>query len=563
MALSNDLISQFAKIVKNNEKTNKESTVYGTVITDGNGNKYVKLDGSDQLTPIDSSTTNVNKDDRVSVLIKDHTATVTGNISSPSVRSDDFNDQVTEIKNFDIVIAEKVQANEGYIQKLQTDKADVGDLTAATAKITELETSKADVGELNAAKAEIDDLKTKKIDADVVNSKFATIENLNATNVKVNNLEASHGEFETLTTNKFAALDADILELDTNKLSANEADIRYANIDFSNIDKAAIEQFYAKSGIIKDLVIGESTITGELVGVTIKGDLIEGGTVIADKLVVKGEDGLYYKLNTEGGATVSEEVTAEQLQNGLSGSVIIAKTITAEKINVNDLVAFGATIGGFKINSDAIYSGVKETVDNTTNGIYLGSDGQVSIGDDGNFFRYYKDENGDYKLEISCKSISDSIENSKTDITDAYTSLLNESLSSINESINSLADSTKTNSDAIYEISNNLVLNSDFAGFVKTIEEKILDIENGTAKVSDIQEWAKFDGANLELGSSDPNNPFKCVLSTSELGFYQGSNKVAWISNNELHVLAAIITNSIGCGNFTFIDEGDLGFSLM
>ena len=117
MALSHELISQFAKIVKYDKKQSAESTVYGTVVTDGNGNKYVKLDGSDQLTPLtdnerpsaDSTTASVNDGERVSVLIKNHTATITGNVSSPSVRSDDFknlDDQVTDIKKGDIVSAE-------------------------------------------------------------------------------------------------------------------------------------------------------------------------------------------------------------------------------------------------------------------------------------------------------------------------------------------------------------------------------------------------------------------------------------------------------------------------
>ena len=53
MALSYEIISQFAKVVNNDKKqTGKETTVYGVVISDGNGNKYVKLDGSDQLTPL-------------------------------------------------------------------------------------------------------------------------------------------------------------------------------------------------------------------------------------------------------------------------------------------------------------------------------------------------------------------------------------------------------------------------------------------------------------------------------------------------------------------------------
>lgn len=413
MALSHELISQFAKIVKDDKKQSSESTVYGTVVTDGNGNKYVKLDGSDQLTPLtdserpsaDSTTASANEGERVSVLIKNHTATVTGNISSPSVRSEDFknlDDQVTDIKKFDIVIAERVQANEGYIKKLQTDKADVGDLTAANAKITELETKKASVEDLNAAKADITDLKTTKLDTEVANATYATIKNLDATNANLENLDATYGQFQELATNKFTAIDADIKKLDTEKLSATTADAKYATIDFSNIGMAAIQKLFTDSGIIGDLVVSEGHITGKLVGVTIIGDLIEGGTVKADKLVVLGEDGLYYKLNTNGVTT-----TAEQTEyNSLNGSVITAKTITAEKVKVDDLVAFDATIGGFNITNSSIYSGAKESVTNTTRGIYLDKNGQISFGDADNYIRYYKMSDGTYKLEISADSIS-------------------------------------------------------------------------------------------------------------------------------------------------------------
>lgn len=413
MALSHELISQFAKIVKDDKKQSSESTVYGTVVTDGNGNKYVKLDGSDQLTPLtdserpsaDSTTASANEGERVSVLIKNHTATVTGNVSSPSVRSEDFknlDDQVTDIKKFDIVIAERVQANEGYIKKLQTDKADVGDLTAANAKITELETKKASVEDLNAAKADITDLKTTKLDTEVANATYATIKNLDATNANLENLDATYGQFQELATNKFTAIDADIKKLDTEKLSATTADAKYATIDFSNIGMAAIQKLFTDSGIIGDLVVSEGHITGKLVGVTIIGDLIEGGTVKADKLVVLGEDGLYYKLNTNGVTT-----TAEQTEyNSLNGSVITAKTITAEKVKVDDLVAFDATIGGFNITNSSIYSGAKESVTNTTRGIYLDKNGQISFGDANNYIRYYKASDGTYKLEISADSIS-------------------------------------------------------------------------------------------------------------------------------------------------------------
>lgn len=90
MGLSNDLVSQFIKVTNDNTKKKNESTAYGT-IKDYNGSKYVKLDGSDLLTPI-SSTVDAKDGERVTVMIKNHTAVVTGNMSSPAARTDDVKD---------------------------------------------------------------------------------------------------------------------------------------------------------------------------------------------------------------------------------------------------------------------------------------------------------------------------------------------------------------------------------------------------------------------------------------------------------------------------------------
>lgn len=199
------------------------------------------------------------------------------------------------------------------------------------------------------------------------------------------------------------------------KLDVTDADIKYAQIDFANIGKAALEQFFAKSGLIEDVVVGDQKVTGTLVGVTILGDSIKGGTVIADKLVIKGEDGLYYKLNTDGN-TVEKEQTD---YNSLDGGVIRAKSITATKIAVDDLVAFGATIGGWHIADGGLFSGTKESVSNTSRGAYLGSDGQLNIGDSDNFVMFYVDNKGESHLAISADKFTlgkQNIENILSDI---------------------------------------------------------------------------------------------------------------------------------------------------
>ena len=490
MGLSNELIESFVKIANDNsDKKKAETTVMGTVVK-YNDKDYVKLDGSELLTPVDSTIVSQNGD-RVMVLIKDHTATITGSTSSPSASNKDLNDTKTEIgskiSEFEIVIADKVSTKE-----FDAEKGRIDDLLAENVRIKEkLTATEADIGELTAdnvtineqltaANASIENLSTKKLDAEVADLTYATIDNLNATNASVNNLTSNYGEFKELATNKFTANEAAIDNLETNKLSAEEADIRYAtigslnatdakvntlegnfgsfktlatdklsaneaaindleakklsatdadikyaNIDFTNIDIAAISTLFTESGIIKDLVVSGGNITGELVGVTIKGDLIEAGTVKADKLVVKGSDGLFYKLNIEGGATTSTEITEEDLKNGLSGRLIVAKSITAEKIAVDDLVAFGATIGGFHITSNSLYSGAKTSATNTTRGVFFGNDGQFAVGDSNNYVKFFKGTDGNYKLYIAAedlifgssgKSVEDALNDTKTEI---------------------------------------------------------------------------------------------------------------------------------------------------
>ncbi len=364
--LSTDLVKQFVESTHDETETKSPSRFYGTASVRPDG-IYVILDGSTIPTPV-SMATDAQTGDRVLVEIVNHQARVIQNINK---------------SNSDIVAGRIEHDETGVFQELRVGKEYVDTLIASDITADSIVADRAKIKDLEADKANITDLDAVK---------------------------------------------ADIETLETTKLSAEDADIRYLNVDFSKIDKAWLQEFYAQSGIIKDLVIGESTVTGHLVGVTISGDLIEGNTVKADKLVIKGEDGLYYKLNIEGGSTVTEQLTKEMLQNGLDGNNIIANTITAEKISVDDLIAFDATIGGFNIGSNSIYSGVKDSINNTTRGIYLDTEGQLYFGDDTNYIRYYKAADGKYKLVVSSESITFgsgiTIEEAFEELRDEITTLL-------------------------------------------------------------------------------------------------------------------------------------------
>ena len=87
MDLNSILVSEFAKITNDNKETvNEGATVYGTYRVDGDG-AYVQIDGSDTRTPV-ATTASANNGDRVTVLIKNHRAIVTGNLTDPSASSE-------------------------------------------------------------------------------------------------------------------------------------------------------------------------------------------------------------------------------------------------------------------------------------------------------------------------------------------------------------------------------------------------------------------------------------------------------------------------------------------
>lgn len=491
MSLSSDLISEFVKVTKDDEKPKSETIVYGTTVV-YDGSTYVKLDGSELLTPV--STTSSTKDgERVTVMIKDHTATITGNMSSPSARSGDVEDIAGDVKGiadqiseFEIVIAGKVETSDFNAEKAKIDNLIVENakitekLTATEGEIDTLQANDVTITEkLTAAEGEIKDLKTDRITASDVESTYATIENLEATNAKVYNFETAY---------------AKITDLET----------QYAKINFANINEAAITKIYSEYGIIDDLVFKNGRVVGELVGVRIKGDLIEAGTLKADKLVVKGSDGLYYKLNIEGGATVSEQVSDEDLQNGLSGDIIVAKSITAEKVAVEDLVAFGATIGGFHIVNNSIYSEGKAALTNECPGIYFDKDGQLSVGDGNNYLRYFKDENGEYKLEVSASSVSMKI---------------GDNTSNVGQNISYLKEKTEY-----------IAVGTDDDG-----------------------------NPYIELGKKDSD--FKLRITNEQIQFRDGQSTPAYVSNQKLMIEKAEVKNELRFGNFVWTkrSNGNMG----
>ena len=209
MGLSNDLISQFVKATNDTKKEKTEKTVYGKIVDD-NGTLKVRLDGADEkvLTPI-ITTSNVKAGDRVIVLIKNHSATVIGNTSSPSTTVSDVEGINNKITEFETAIGGKVDTGDLNAQSARIDSLNSQvviiqkDLFAVQGNIETLQADTSEVKEkLAANSADIETLKTTKLDISVAATTYATITNLEAANATISNLQSDYGDFKTLVNNK-------------------------------------------------------------------------------------------------------------------------------------------------------------------------------------------------------------------------------------------------------------------------------------------------------------------------------------------------------------------------
>ena len=377
MALSKNLISQFVKVTSNNAKQAEDTYLYGTIVEYG-GSQYVRLDGSDLLTPY-TSTVVVKTGERVRVSVGRHTATVTGNVSSPAARNDDVIDLSERVGNFDTLIADKAT-----IKDLEAQKARIDELTADNVTINnQLTANSADIKDLKAGNVTI----TGRLDTTEANIKDLTANNvtitgrLDANEVDIKTLTAESANIKELVAGKadigdLNAATGRIDSLETKQIHTDEIVAKKADIDLANVNNAWIQNGVIKDGSIGSAAIHDGAITNVKIAdasieaakiKSINADTITAGTIKTDRLIITGPDG------------EDSIVKAINLANGVSEAEVNSQKIQAASIDVIDLSAFKAKIAGFDMNGNAIYSG-KESIKDPTSGIYISTTG-IGMGD--------------------------------------------------------------------------------------------------------------------------------------------------------------------------------------
>ena len=304
-ALPTNLISEFVKITNDNRTTTRSSSdmVFGVVVEDS-GNKYVKMDGSEILTPV-QTTAVVKHGDRVIVTIKNHTAIVTGNLTGQSIRNMDFEELIKQVNDFKLILADTVKTEELEAVYAEIDKVTTGFLTADQVKA---ESVSAVVAALK--KVTADSLKTDELYAAVAH---------------IFNLAADNIEADEITTDELAASLATI-----NRTSINRASINYAQIVDAYTNRLFTDSATAGKVRAENLEISQAQIV----------DLIVSSFRLVD------QDGKVYKVSIDKEGNLITEYLYDQDEWMENGEIPDGYSAVADNFTVGDVTAGNLYVTG-------------------------------------------------------------------------------------------------------------------------------------------------------------------------------------------------------------------------
>ena len=191
-------------------------------------------------------------------------------------------------------------------------------------------------GKLAAGSVETDALAAGAVTAGKIAAGAVETDKLAAGSVTAVKLAA-----EAVTADKLAAgaVKAEKIEagaVDTDKLAAGAVTAEKIASGTITADRLKAKTITAESGIIDDSAIGTAQIAdGSITSakiVELNADLIQTGTLSAERLLLVGEDGVIYKINVASSGLSLTELQKDQYKNYINGTVIVAKSITAAQI---------------------------------------------------------------------------------------------------------------------------------------------------------------------------------------------------------------------------------------
>lgn len=476
MGLSYDLISEFVKITNDKQEKPKEGTVYATIVGSGN-EKYVKIDGSNLLTPMDT-TTDIEDGERVTVMIKDHKATVTGNITSPSVSSSTVNTVVGNVvgDNFSIINSqiENLVAKDSYLENAYVENSTVVNSKIENLEATDSRIENSVVENFNVVNGVVQDLKATNADIEILHADFAEIKTLVNGNLTSDNILAFKITADKVTMEDAFIKDAMIDSVSAAKINAgriNTSAVTIGSEDGGMLITGSTQQFTDKNGNVR-IQIGKDA-TGDFT------------------FILYGEDGQGQLINQNG-------ITATAIGDGLIVNNMINDNaaISGSKLDISSVITQINSDNSTTIQSSKIYlDGQSQSLEVAFNSLKTQVDTIQDVTISGDLTAVIEQvQTNTTKIEANAASISTLISEDsviKKQVTDLENNViesnntLNSKYTSLNQSLEgfktSVADTYATKS-TVNDLSTNLSTNySTTSTMNSAIDQKANEI---TASVS-------------------------------------------------------------------------------
>ena len=238
----------------------------------------------------------------------------------------------------------------------EIQEANIADASIGSAKIID--------GSIHRVHIEDGAIDTAKIDdAAITNAKIAGAA-VGTANIQNGAIVTAHILDGNITTAKVADLavtsgkiaDLAVTTAKIAQAAITNAQIANAAVDTAQIALGAITSALIAQGAVGTAQIADASITDAKI-VSLNADVISSGTLATERLIIRGNDGLIYEINAQASGLSMTELQEEKYRQQLSGSVLVARSVTAEQIAAATITAneiLSGTITGDKIAASTI-----------------------------------------------------------------------------------------------------------------------------------------------------------------------------------------------------------------
>ena len=254
-------------------------------------------------------------------------------IANGAVGSAQLRDLAVQYAHLGTAAIEQLSANsitalKAYITEIVAGSVTTDELYAGIAAISKAQLTTANIEEANIDWAQIGTLV-----ADVAEIAKAHLGDADIDWAQIGNLTATVAEIAQVEIGEAVIDGAQITDG-----TITNAKIENAAIDTAKIALGAITTALIATGAVGTAQIADGSITDAKI-VSLNADVINAGTLSVDRLLLKGPDGLFVAINATDEGLTAEQLSQEEYQSAISGSVLVARSVTADKIAAKSITA--------------------------------------------------------------------------------------------------------------------------------------------------------------------------------------------------------------------------------